>query len=111
MAGLLVRPRVVTHFDDPENPMMMDSLVTIMGGGEHRWRTKLNAGGGGVCPYKGTDILIELPTPFWGSAKAAGKRNCMAVACPMCQLNLDLRQSDTKIKIKNTAIDYPSLFI
>ena len=31
---LLVRPREVTGFDDPENPTSLDRLVTAMGGDE-----------------------------------------------------------------------------
>jgi heterodisulfide reductase subunit B len=42
-------------------------------------------------------------------AKAAGAQ-CMAVACPMCQLNLDLRQSDIN-KIKNTTYTIPIVYI
>ena len=28
---LLVRPQEITHFDDPENPQMMDKLMTTLG--------------------------------------------------------------------------------
>jgi len=34
----------------------------------------------------------------------------MAVACPMCQVNLDLRQSDIN-KTKNTNYDIPIVYI
>jgi len=105
---LLVRPRVATHFDDPENPMMMDSLVTIMGGESIDWPHKVECCGGGFALTR-TDIVIELSNSILGMAKAAGAQ-CMAVACPMCQLNLDLRQSDIN-KIKNTAYTIPIVYI
>ena len=105
---LLVRPRVATHFDDPENPMMMDSLVTIMGGESIDWPHKVECCGGGFALTR-TDIVIELSNSILGMAKAAGAQ-CMAVACPMCQLNLDFRQSDIN-KIKNTAYTIPIVYI
>ena len=105
---LLVRPRVATHFDDPENPMMMDSLVTIMGGESIDWPHKVECCGGGFALTR-TDIVIELSKSILGMAIAAGAQ-CMAVACPMCQLNLDLRQSDIN-KIKNTAYTIPIVYI
>ena len=105
---LLVRPRVATHFDDSENPMMMDSLVTMMGGESIDWPHKVECCGGGFALTR-TDIVIELSNSILGMAKAAGAQ-CMAVACPMCQLNLDLRQSDIN-KIKNTTYTIPIVYI
>jgi len=105
---LLVRPNKVTHFDDPENPVCMDSLVTMMGGKSIDWPHKVECCGGGFALTR-TDIVIELSNSILGMAKASGAQ-CMAVACPMCQINLDLRQSDIN-KIKNTNYNIPIVYI
>jgi len=105
---LLVRPHKVTNFDNPENPTIMDSLVTVMGGESIDWPHKVECCGGGFALTR-TDIVIELSNSILGMAKAAGAQ-CMAVACPMCQVNLDLRQSDIN-KTKNTNYDIPIVYI
>ena len=105
---LLVRPFAATNFDDPENPMMMDGLVTIMGGESIDWPHKVECCGGGFALTR-TDIVIELSSSILWMAKSAGAQ-CMAVACPMCQVNLDLRQSDIN-KTKNTNYDIPIVYI
>ena len=40
-----------------------------------------------------TDVVVSLTESILGMAQAAGAR-CIAVACPMCQTSLDLRQKD-----------------
>jgi heterodisulfide reductase subunit B len=97
---LLVRPREVTNFDNPENPTIMDSLVSIMGGESIDWPHKVECCGGGFALSR-TDIVVELSNSILGMAKLSGTE-CMTVACPMCQVNLDLRQCDiNKTKSKN----------
>ncbi len=105
---LLVRPKEATNFDDPENPTIMDSLITIMGGESIDWPHKVECCGGGFALTR-TDIVIELSNSILGMAKAAGAE-CMAVACPMCQVNLDLRQSDIN-KAKNISYNIPIVYI
>lgn len=89
---LLVRPPEVTQFDDPENPTSMDSLLTTLGGDSLDWPHKVECCGGGLALTR-TDVVVKLTDSIIGMAQAAGA-DCIAVACPMCQANLDLRQSD-----------------
>jgi heterodisulfide reductase subunit B len=105
---LLVRPKEATNFDDPENPTIMDSLITIMGGESIDWPHKVECCGGGFALTR-TDVVIELSNSILGMAKAAGAE-CMAVACPMCQVNLDLRQSDIN-KVKHSSHNIPIVYI
>ena len=105
---LLVRPRDVTNFDDPENPTLMDSLITIMGGESIDWPHKVECCGGGFALSR-TDIVLELSNSILGMAKTSGAE-CMSVACPMCQVNLDLRQSDIN-KAKNKDYQLPVVYI
>ena len=105
---LLVRPHEVTNFDDPENPMSLDRLVTAMGGISLDWPHKVECCGGGLSLSR-TDVVVSLTDSIVGMAKAAGAQ-CIAVSCPMCQINLDLRQQDIE-KQTGTRHDMPVLYV
>lgn len=105
---LLVRPQGVTNFDDPENPMIIDNLVSLMGGDSIDWPHKVECCGGGFALSR-TDIVLELSNSILGLAHKSGAQ-CIAVACPMCQVNLDLRQSDIS-KSKHNTYNLPVVYI
>jgi heterodisulfide reductase subunit B len=105
---LLVRPSEVTGFDDPENPSSLDRLVTAMGGTALEWPHKVECCGGGLSMSR-TDVVVNLTDSIVGMAKLAGA-DCIAVSCPMCQVNLDLRQLDIA-KSKGNRYDLPVLYI
>jgi heterodisulfide reductase subunit B2 len=88
----LVRPHEVTNFDNPENPTSLDRLVSAMGGESLDWPHKVECCGGGLNLTR-TDIVIKRSESIIEMAKASGA-DCIAVACPMCQASLDLRQGD-----------------
>lgn len=89
---LLVRPHDITNFDDAENPTSLDRLVEAMGGLSVDWPCKVDCCGGGLNLTR-TDMVVKLSGSIIDMAVAAGA-DCIAVACPMCQASLDLRQSD-----------------
>jgi len=89
---LLVRPHDITGFDDAENPASLDRLVETMGGQSVDWPCKVDCCGGGLNLTR-TDVVVKLSGSIIDMAKAAGA-DCIAVACPMCQASLDLRQKD-----------------
>ncbi len=91
---LLSRPPEVTQFDDPENPTLMDQVLEAAGATVLEWPHKTECCGAG---YSITDVTIvkKLTREILAMAKAAGA-DCIATACPLCQLNLDLRQKDTE---------------
>jgi heterodisulfide reductase subunit B len=89
---LLVRPPKILKFDDPENPTSLDRLVTAMGGTSLEWPCKVECCGGGLSLSR-TDVVIQLSEGIIEMASASGA-DCIAVSCPMCQVNLDLRQQD-----------------
>jgi heterodisulfide reductase subunit B len=105
---LLVRPNEVTGFDDPENPTSLDRLVAAMGGTALEWPHKVECCGGGLSMSR-TDVVVTLTDSIVGMAKAAGAE-CIAVSCPMCQINLDLRQLDIA-KVTGHRYDLPILYI
>jgi heterodisulfide reductase subunit B len=89
---LLVRPPKILKFDDPENPTSLDRLVTAMGGKSLEWPSKVECCGGGLSLSR-TDVVVELSGSIIDMAAGVGA-DCIAVSCPMCQVNLDLRQQD-----------------
>jgi heterodisulfide reductase subunit B len=93
---LLVRPWDITNFDDAENPTSLDRLVEAMGGRSVDWPCKVDCCGGGLNLTR-TDMVVKLSGSIIDMAVAAGA-DCIAVACPMCQASLDLRQKDMQKK-------------
>jgi heterodisulfide reductase subunit B len=96
---LLVRPPKVTNFDDPENPKSLDKLVKTTGGESIDWPYKVECCGGGLSLSR-TDVVVKLTDSILEMAKSSGA-DCIAVSCPMCQVNLDLRQQDIKKQMGN----------
>jgi heterodisulfide reductase subunit B len=81
-------------FDDREYPTSMDRIVTALGGEVVDWSYKTEC-----C---GASLFVTAPA---ASAKLCGKIlkdaeardvNCIAVACPMCQNNLDAKQDEIR---------------
>jgi len=105
---LLVRPNEVTGFDDPENPTSLDRLVAAMGGTALDWPHKVECCGGGLSMSR-TDVVVHLTNSIVGMARAAGAE-CIVVSCPMCQINLDMRQLDIA-KVTGNHHDMPVLYI
>ena len=105
---LLVRPPGVVKFDDPENPKSLDRLVTAMGGQSLDWPCKVECCGGGLTLSR-TDVVLNLTESILDMAVQSGA-DCIAVSCPMCQANLDLRQQDiNKLAGKNYQV--PIIYI
>jgi len=105
---LLVRPHDVTGFDDAENPTSLDRLVEAMGGKSVDWPCKVDCCGGGLNLTR-TDMVVRLSGSIIDMARASGA-DCIAVACPMCQASLDLRQSDMRKK-SGKSYDMPIVYI
>jgi heterodisulfide reductase subunit B len=104
----LVRPQEVTRFDDAENPTSLDRLVNAMGGESLDWAHKVECCGGGLNLTR-TDVVVKLSGSIIEMARASGAA-CIAVACPMCQASLDLRQKDIE-KETGKRYEMPVLYI
>lgn len=89
---LLSRPPEITNFDDAENPMLMDNLMDASGAQALDWPHKTECCG---ASYSITDVSIvhQLTGEILAMAKSAGA-DCIVTACPLCQMNLDMRQKD-----------------
>lgn len=88
---LLARPPEVADFDDTENPVTMDEIVTILGAEPVDWSHKTECCGASFSISKG-DIALRLVGEILEAAKLAGA-DVIAVACPLCHANLDMRQA------------------
>jgi heterodisulfide reductase subunit B len=89
---LLSRPPEITGFDDAENPTLMDQLIEAIGATPVDWPHKTECCGASFS-ISDTSIVLRLSNEILSMAKAAGV-DCIATACPLCQLNLDMRQKD-----------------
>lgn len=91
---LLVRPNEITEFDDPENPVYMDKIINAMGGESIDWPHKTECCGAALTLTR-PEIVMKLSDSIIGMAELSGAE-CISVACPMCQINLDMRQADIR---------------
>jgi heterodisulfide reductase subunit B len=91
---LLTRPSKVMQFDECEYPMAMDELLQSMGITTLDWSYKTECCGGALAMTR-TDVVLKLTHDILEEAKAVGA-NAIAVACPLCHVNLDTRQEEVE---------------
>jgi len=91
---LLTRPSKVMQFDECEYPMMMDNLLRSMGITTLDWSYKTECCGGALAMTR-TDVVLKLTHDILQEAVAVGA-NAIAVACPLCHVNLDTRQEEVE---------------
>ncbi len=89
---LLTRPPKELRFDDFEQPSSMESLLKTLGAAPvEDWNFKTECCGAGLT-LADDDVITNLCHKILGNAVSHGA-NCMVVACPMCHMNLDLKQA------------------
>jgi heterodisulfide reductase subunit B len=89
---LLTRPPEIVAFDNPEHPTAMDDLVAATGAEPVDWPYKTECCGASLSMTHAA-VVCRLSHRLLSMARQAGAE-CLAVACPLCQVNLDLRQAD-----------------
>ncbi len=85
-----VRPEAVAQFDDPENPTRMEELLNAAGAECVDWSFKTECCGASnhvVSPK----IARNAAERILRNAKANGAE-CIATSCPLCWMNLDMRE-------------------
>ena len=87
---LLTRPPAVVRFDDPEQPQSMEAVLRAIGVKTVEWSHKTECCGAGMTMADEAAVL-ELSGRILADAAAHGA-NCLVVACPMCHVNLDMKQ-------------------
>ncbi len=87
---LLTRPVDIMKFDDPENPVSMDRLMEALGAEVVPFPLKTECCGASLgIPRR--DVTARLSGRLLSSAQKFGA-DLIVVACPLCHMNLDLRQ-------------------
>jgi heterodisulfide reductase subunit B len=91
---LLMRPSKIMEFDECEYPVAMDELLRSMGIATLDWSYKTECCGGALAMTR-TDVVLKLTHDIFEEAKTVGA-NAIAVACPLCHVNLDTRQNEVE---------------
>jgi len=89
---LITRPPKITDAADTDNPEAMDNILQVLGAEVKNWSYKTDC-----C---GAEHVLTMPEVAWrmigklfDMAEEAGAE-AIAVACPMCQSNLDTHQRE-----------------
>lgn len=91
---LTTRPKGVIAGEDPENPMQMDNIVSLTGAEPVAWAYKTECCGASH-QVDAPDAARPLVERILRNAKANGAQ-AIVTACPLCNLNLDMRESEVK---------------
>ena len=105
---LLSRPPEVVAFDDPEHPSAMEELLAAAGAEPVEWPFQTECCGAALSMTHAA-VVSRLGHKLLSMARQAGAE-CVAVACPLCQVNLDLRQSDAR-KAHGEFPETPALYV
>lgn len=104
---LLVRPHKIADSGDWENPMVMDNIMTTLGAEAVDWGFKVECCGAGhvvTNPSVGQDMIYEIIR----NAELNGAE-AIVCACPLCMLNLDMRQKQINAK-RGTKFQMPIFY-
>lgn len=100
---LLTRPPAVTEARHPENPQLMDELLAATGADVLDWSYKTVCCGASHAVTK-PEVVLKLSGNIVQHAQEVGA-DAIAVACPLCHMNLDGRQKQMKLE-QTTPIFY-----
>lgn len=89
---LLTRPPETLRFDDCERPSSMETILEALGAKVVEWNFKTECCGAGMT-MANEETVLDLSHKILANA-AAHEANCVVVACPMCHVNLDMKQGD-----------------
>jgi heterodisulfide reductase subunit B len=88
---LLTRPPAVVQFDDFEQPTSMEAVLAALGAKTVDWNSKTECCGAGMT-MASEETVLDLSHRILTDAARHGA-NCIVVACPMCHVNLDMKQA------------------
>lgn len=97
---LLVRPVEHTGFDDPEDPQSMDKIMQALGAETVDWSFKTECCGAALVTSR-PDVGNPMLAKVMQNAKENGAE-CIVTACPLCMLNLDMRQKSAEKAVKSS---------
>jgi heterodisulfide reductase subunit B len=91
---LLTRPPGVVAFDDPEQPRSMEALIEALGAKTVDWNFRTECCGAGMT-MANEETVLALSNKILADA-SAHEANCIVTVCPMCHVNLDMKQADVE---------------
>ncbi|MEM5773675.1 MAG: CoB--CoM heterodisulfide reductase iron-sulfur subunit B family protein [Anaerolineaceae bacterium] len=94
---LLVRPPEITGFENPDNPVYMKQIVSALGAEPVDWSYATDCCGGGLALTK-PKTAARMVQRLADYAREAGAQ-AIVTSCPLCQLNLEMRQSGEPLPI------------
>lgn len=104
---LMSRPAELMQFGDPENPVAMDELMEIAGAEVLPFPLKVDCCGASMgIPVN--EAVTRQSGGIVGLAASLGA-DAIVVACPLCQMNLDMRQSQIN-RAHKTKYNIPVLY-
>ena len=89
---LLTRPPRDVQFDDCEQPRSMETVLAALGAEPVDWNYRTECCGAGMT-MADEETVLDLSHKILSDA-AAHHASCIVVACPMCHVNLDMKQAD-----------------
>ncbi|MFC2160705.1 CoB--CoM heterodisulfide reductase iron-sulfur subunit B family protein [Acidobacteriota bacterium] len=104
---LITRPPKITDAVNYENPQAMDKLLNLLGADVRPWSYKTDCCGGSLILAR-SDIVSTLTGKLIEKAQEVGA-NCIVTACPLCQANLDNKQSEIS-KALGKKVRFPSFY-
>ena len=104
---LMSRPAGVMNFDDPENPTAIDTIMRALGAEVVPFPLKTECCGAAMGVAL-KDITSSLSGRILASAKAFGA-DAVVTACPLCHMNLDLRQGQAE-RARGARFDMPVFY-
>ena len=105
---LLSRPPEIVAFESADHPTSMDRLLEAAGANPVDWPFKAECCGAGLSMSR-PDATARLTARLLSMAREAGA-DCLALACPMCHVNLDLRQHDALATLSEN-VETPILYL
>jgi heterodisulfide reductase subunit B len=86
-----VKPPKVAHVDHPENPHMIDDIMTAVGAEAVDWPFKTECCGASLG-FADFNTTLAMSKKVLEYAVKSGA-DVMVTACPLCQQNLDMQQA------------------
>jgi len=88
---LVVKPPDIAQFENPEDPMSMDNIITALGAETVPFREYKTRCCGGPVLLTREDLALDLTNNILKTAKDRGA-DILLVNCPLCQMNVDAKQ-------------------
>jgi heterodisulfide reductase subunit B len=95
---IMNRPPDVMQFDDPENPISIDKLMEALGAEIAPFPLKVECCGASFGVAR-KDVVTHLSGKLLQMAEMV-EAQAFVTACPLCQMNLDLRQGQVNMAAK-----------